>query len=156
MAALVTHDLHSGAIQCVPIQGKSQTKYMSREVLRFINFLGYGEVMLRCDKEPTTLTLQRLVQRARQQMNLKTIVENAKLLDHGSNAAVEKSIDRVPLQASVFLHQLSQNIGFEVPAQHPIFAWAFCHAAWIISRYTVTSGVTPYELVAGHRYRQNL
>ena len=35
-AALVIHDAHSGAIQCVPIQGKSQTKYMSREVLRFI------------------------------------------------------------------------------------------------------------------------
>ena len=85
-------------------------------------------------------------------MNLKTTVENAKLLDRGSNAAVEKSIDRVRLQASVFLHQLSQNIGFEVPAQHPIFAWAFCHAAWTISRYTVTAGVTPYEFAAGHKY----
>ena len=69
LSALVVHDSHSGAVQCIPIQSKRQTKYMSSEILRFINFLGCGDVMLRCDQEPTTLQVQRYVQRARQQLN---------------------------------------------------------------------------------------
>ena len=150
LTALVIHDSHTGAVQCVPVQGKRQTKFMALEVLRFITFLGYGDVTLRCDQEPTTLTIQRHVQRARQQMNLRTVVENSKVLDHGRNSAVEKAIDRVRLQASVLLHQLTQKIGFEVHPHHPIFAWAFVHSAWILTRFGVTAGVTPYELVSGH------
>ena len=83
--------------------------------------------MLRCDQELTTLQVQRYVQRARQQLNLRTVVENSKLLDRGGNSAVEKAIDRIRLQAAVFLHQLVQKIGFEIPPHHPLFAWAFVH-----------------------------
>jgi hypothetical protein len=156
LTALVVHDSHSGAVQCIPIQSKKQTKFMGAEILRFINFLGYGDVTLRCDKEPTTLQVQRYVQRARQQLNLRTVVENSKVLDHGGNSAVEKAIDRVRLQASTFLHQLTQKIDFEVHPQHPIFAWAFVHSAWILTRFGVTAGVTPYELISGHNYNSKL
>ena len=156
LTALVVHDSHSGAVQRIPIQSKKQTKFMGAEILRFINFLGYGDVTLRCDKEPTTLQVQRYVQRARQQLNLRTVVENSKVLDHGGNSAVEKAIDRVRLQASTFLHQLTQKIDFEVHPQHPIFAWAFVHSAWILTRFGVTAGVTPYELISGHNYNSKL
>ena len=78
LTALVVHDSHSGAVQCIPIQSKKQTKFMGAEILRFINFLGYGDVTLRCDQEPTTLQVQRYVQRARQQLNLRTVVENSR------------------------------------------------------------------------------
>ena len=156
LTALVVHDSHSGAVQCIPIQSKKQTKFMGTEILRFINFLGYGDVTLRCDQEPTTLQVQRYVQRARQQLNLRTVVENSKVLDHGGNSAVEKAIDRVRLQASTFLHQLTQKIGFEVHPQHPVFAWAFVHSAWILTRFGVTAGVTPYELISGHNYHLQL
>ena len=142
LSALVVHDSHTGAVQCIPIQSKKQTKYMRAEILRFINFLGYGDVMLRCDQEPTTLQVQKHVQRARQQSNLRTVVENSKLLDHGGNSAVEKAVDRIRLQASVFLHQLSQKIGFEIPPQHPLFAWAFVHSSWILTRFGVIAGQT--------------
>ena len=43
-------------------------------------------------------------------LNLRTVVEDAKVGDHGSNAAVEKAIDRIRNQASVFLHALTMNI----------------------------------------------
>ena len=124
LTALVVHDSHSGAVQYIPIQSKKQTKFMGAEILRF-NFLGYGDVTLRCDQEPTTLQVQRYVQRARQQLNLRTVVENSKVLDHGGNSAVEKAIDRVRLQASTFLHQLAQKIGFEVHPQ-PNFCMGIC------------------------------
>ena len=75
---------------------------MCQEILSFIAFLGHGEVTIRCDQEHSTLAIQRLVQRARQRLNLKTVIEDAKVGHHGGNAAVEKAIDRVRRQASVF------------------------------------------------------
>ena len=126
LTTLVMHDSHTGAVHCVPVNNKSQTRYMSQEVLRFISFTGPGKVALRCDQEPTMLQIQKLVQRARQRLNLSTVIENAKVGDHGSNAAVEKAIDWVRNQASVYLHALSTNIGFEILPRHPLFAWALC------------------------------
>ena len=37
--------------------------------------------------------------------------------------------------AGVLLRQLSTNIGHEVPANQPLFAWAFRHAGWLIDRF---------------------
>ena len=156
LTTLVMHDSHTGAVHCVPVNNKSQTRYMSQEVLRFINFTGHGKVALRCDQEPTMLQIQKLVQSARQRLNLSTVIENAKVGDHGSNAAVEKAIDRVRNQASVYLHALSTNIGFEILPRHPLFAWAFVHSSWTLTRFTVKAGTTPYELISGHGYNSTL
>ena len=156
LTALVMHDSHTGSIHCVPIHSKAQAKYMSMEVMRFINYLGYGDVALRCDQEPTMLQVQKLVQRSRQRLNMRTIIENPKVLDHGGNSAVEKAIDRVRSQASVFIHALSTNIKHDIPVTHPLFAWAFTHAAWTLSRFSVKAGTTPYELVSGHAYQGRL
>ena len=82
------------------------------------------------------MSIHNLVQRARQR-HLKTAIEDAKVMDHGSNAAVEKAIDRVRKQASVLLHALTGKIGFEVKPQHPLFAWGFVHAGWVLTRFSV-------------------
>ena len=154
LTALVVHASHSGAVHCIPVQHKSQIKYMSQEIMRFITFLAYSVVMLRCDQEPSTLQIQKMVQRARQRLNLRTVVEDAKVGDHGSNSAVEKAIDRIRNQASVFLHALTAKIGFQILPQHPLFAWAFTHAGWTLTRFTVKT--TPFELISGHTYNAKL
>ena len=154
LTALVVHDSHSGAVHCIPVQHKSQIKYMSQEIMRFITFRAYSVVMLRCDQEPSTLQIQKMVLRARQRLNLRTVVEDAKVGDHGSNSAVEKAIDRIRNQASVFLHALTAKIGFQILPQHPLFAWAFTHAGWTLTRFTVKT--TPFELISGHTYNAKL
>ena len=156
LTCLVPHVSHSGAVHCVPVHHKGQAKCMCQEILSFIAFLGHGEVTIRCDQEHSTLAIQRLVQRARQRLNLKTVIEDAKVGDHGGNAAVEKAIDRVRRQASVFLHALTSKIGFDVQPQHPLFAWAFVHASWTLTRFAVRAGMTPFEVVAGHAYQSKL
>ena len=144
LTCLVLHDSHSGAVHCVPVHHKGQTKYMCQEILHFIAFLGHGEVTIRCDQEHSTLAIQRLVQRACQRLNLKTVIEDAKVGDHGGNAAVEKAIDRVRRQASVLLHALTSKIGFDVQPQHPLFACAFVHASGTLTRFAVKAGMTPF------------
>ena len=156
LTAVVVHDSHSNAVHCVPVRGKHQGKHVAKEIIKFINFLGYGSVCLRTDNEPATLDIQRVIQRARQRQNLRTVIENGKVLDKGSNPHAEKAIDRVRCQAMVFLHALTNNIKYDVPPGHPLFAWAFVHAAWTLTRFSLQCNVSAYQLIAGHPYHGKL
>ena len=75
------HDSHSNAVHCIPVRGKHQGKHVAKEIIKFINFLGYGAICLRTDNEPATLDIQRVIQRARERQDLRTVIENGKVLD---------------------------------------------------------------------------
>jgi hypothetical protein len=156
LTAVVVHDSHSNAVHCIPVRGKHQGKHVAKEIIKFINFLGYGAVCLRTDNEPATLDIQRVIQRARQRQDLRTVIENGKVLDKGSNPHAEKAIDSVRCQAMVFLHALTHNLKYDVPPGHPLFAWAFSHAAWTLTRFSLQCNVSAYQLISGHPYHGNL
>ena len=61
-------DSLTGYISCIPLQSKNQLDHMNRELVQFIQRLGYNSVILRCDNEPSILQLQRLATRTRQSM----------------------------------------------------------------------------------------
>ena len=138
------------------MKGKDDSKHAVRELVKYLQYLGHGDICLRCDQEPAILTIQALLQRTWQRKGFRVVIENAKVLDHGGNAWAEKAIDRVRGMAGVLLQQLSSNIGHEVPANHPLFSWSFQHAAWILDRFITKAGTTPYELIRGHAYRGKL
>ena len=128
LTTLVMHDSQSGSVGCFPLKGKDDAKHAVRETIKHIQYLGHGDICLRCDQEPAILVIQSLLQRTWQRKGFE------KVLDHGGNALAEKSIDRIRSTAGVLLQQLSMNIGHEVPAIHPLFACAFQHAGWLIDR----------------------
>ena len=72
--SLIIVDSHTGFIAYVPLQAKSQLDHMNRELIQFIQRLGYSEVILRCDNEPPILQLQRLATKTRQSRGLKTTI----------------------------------------------------------------------------------
>ena len=156
LTTLIAHDSHSGSVNCFPMKGKDDSKHAVRELVKYLQYLGHGDICLRCDQEPAVLTIQSLLQRTWQRKGFRVVIENAKVLDHGGNAWAEKAIDRVRGMAGVLLQQLSLNIGHEVPANHPLFSWSFQHAAWILDRFITKAGTTPYELIRGHAYRGKL
>ena len=156
LTAVVVHDSHSNAVHCIPVHGKHQGRYVAKQIINFISFLGYGTVCLRTDNEPATLEIQRMVQRARQSQDLKTIVENGRILDKGSNPHAEKAVDRVRCQAMVFVHALEQNLKYDIPPGHPLFSWAFVHAGWTLTRFSLQCKVSAYQLISGHPYHGKL
>ena len=156
LTAVVVHDSHSNAVHCIPVRGKHQSKYVAGEIIKFVNFLGYGAICLRTDNEPATLEIQRVIQRARQRQDLRTLVENGKILDKGSNPHAEKAIDRVRCQAMVFIHALTYNLKPDVPPGHPLFAWAFVHAGWTLTRFSLQCNMSAYQLISGHAYHGKL
>ncbi len=156
LTTLVVHDSHSGSLNCFPLEGKDDAKHAVREMVKYLLYLGQGDVCLRCDQEPAILVMQSLLQRTWQRKGFRVVIENAKVLDNGGNALAEKSTDRIRSMAGVFLRQLSMNIGHEIPANHPLFSWAFQHAGWLIDRFITKANTTAYELIRGHSYRGKL
>ena len=156
LVALVAHDSHSGSITCIPMRSKDDAKHAVRELVKYLQYLGHGNVCLMTDQEPAAIAIQNLLQRTWQHLGFRAVIENAKLLDHGGNAWAEKSIDLIRSQAKVLLRQLSENIGHEIPAKHPLFSWAFCHAAWLLDRFNFRANTTAYQLIRGHSYRGNV
>ena len=156
LTTLILHDSHSGSVGCIPLRGKNDSKHAVREMVKYLQYLGHGDICLMCDQEPSALAVQSLLQRTWQRMGFRVVIENAKVLDHGGNAWAEKSIDRIRSTAGVLIQQLEMSIGHEIPAKHPLFSWAFCHAAWLIDRFVSKANVTAYELIRGHSYRGKL
>ena len=156
LTTLILHDSHSGSVGCIPLRGKNDSKHAVREMVKYLQYLGHGDICLMCDQEPSALAVQSLLQRTWQRMGFRVVVENSKVLDHGGNAWAEKSIDRIRTTAGVLIQQLEMNIGHEIPAKHPLFSWAFCHASWLIDRFVSKANVTAYELIRGHSYRGKL
>eukprot|EP00435_Cladocopium_sp_Y103_P032843 s2896_g8.t1 len=56
-------------------------------------------------------------------------------------------VDWLRLLASILMHTVKQRIGMELSTNHSLWTWAHRHAAWLMNRFGVVRGVTPYELV---------
>ena len=145
-------DGKSGSVFALPVQRKSDSHFMTRELCKFILQLGYSEVELRCDNEGAMLQLQRLVQKCLMKNGLKVTVTTSRVGDHGDNAWVEQTVHRVRQHAMVILQGVEEKIGHRIPITHPMASWAFKHAAWILNCYCPRNGVTPFEAVHGKQF----
>lgn len=141
----------TGFISCVPLQSKNQLDHMSREPVQFIQRLGYNEVILHCDNEPSILQLQRLATKTRQSMGLKTRMSSSVAYDHG-NSLAENGMARVRQLAASLMHQLHGRLGIALSTGSAIWTWVLRHSAWLISRFSVLRGATTYELAFGRQY----
>ena len=57
LTTLVVHDSHSGSLNCVPLKGKD-AKHAVREMVKYLQYFGPGDVCLRCDQEPAIVVIQ--------------------------------------------------------------------------------------------------
>ena len=88
------------------MNGKAQFDLATKEVIAFCHqTLGYNDVMLRCDNEPSVLQLLRLVVQARQQMCLQTQACTPSAYQHG-NALAKNAIQRIRGLAGSLMHSL--------------------------------------------------
>ncbi|CAE7776825.1 GIP [Symbiodinium sp. CCMP2592] len=152
LKCLVAHDSATGMIAAIPCESKGDTRYLGIELMRFIQSLGHTTVTLKCDNEPSTLTLQRAIVTARQRLGLQTLVQNPVIGAKGSLGFCEKAIDSVRKLANTLLDQARHRTGLPLPTTHVLFAWAFVHSAWLLNRYRVIGNMTAYERACGAKY----
>ena len=129
-------------------KGGQATKYLVTEMVRFIVFTGHQEVGLRCDCEPSTTNLMDAVQRTCKNMGIKVTQEPTAVGDYQSNGAAEITVQVIRNKANILVSQIQQALCLKkpwFPATHPIYAWAFTHAAWIHNHFSVNQARTPFE-----------
>ena len=103
-------DNKTGYLGCVPMNAKSQFDLATKEVIAFIQTLGYSNVQLRCDNEPSALQLQRLIVEARQRMGLQTQATTPSAYQHG-NSLAENAVQRIRGLAGSLMHSLQCKLG---------------------------------------------
>ena len=88
LVAMIMVDNKSGYLGVVPLNSKAQFDLLTEELVAFCALLGYYEVELRSDNEPTIVQVAKLTQKARQQMGLITHMSTPAAYTHGNGLAV--------------------------------------------------------------------
>ena len=149
---LVGVDSWSKMVMCLPVprKGTVSLKMAVSEVLKHVS--QYAEVTFKADTEPPTKQLVRTLVEVRSKMGFQSKVEWVPPDRHQANPA-ERAIQTVRRLGNTLLATITDRVGLELTADHPIFAWAYRHSAWLLNRYAVTAeGRTPFEIAYGHPY----
>ena len=152
--ALIVVCSHTNFISCIPLERKSQLDHANRQMVKFVQMLGHGEIIAHCDNEPSILQIKNLLVRTRQAMGLKTRETSAIAYDKGNRLA-ENAIGRVRAPCSL-MHNLHGRIGVQLQTSSAVWSWALRHSAWLISRFSVVHGATAHELAFGRVFTGEL
>ena len=153
---LVAVDHGTKYVICVPVESKasSSVRVAVDEVARMLTSLGHSTVTLRADSEPAMIQLLKMVEIVRSRQGFATTIEHAvpdSSEHHGVRA--ERYIGMIRRLGLCLLHTVKSNTQVETTSSSPLFVWAFRHAAFLLTRYSVhADGCTSFELVHGRKY----
>ena len=156
LICLVMNDSQTGATGAVPIFHKADLKLMAKSIVKFVHQLSYTTVGLRCDQEPAMLKVQELAFKSLGHLGYRVLIDNPPIRDHSANGLVEGSIHRIRQLATVLQCSVEDQVGMEIPVSHPLMSWSFMHASWLLNRYQVKGGMTPFEVWSGRQYTGKL
>ena len=158
LTILVAHDTSAGCVLGLPLptKGNEDLKFAAVELTRYVQALGHNTISLQCDHEPSTLALQSLIVGVRTKLGYKTLVRDPAVGSHASNGHAEKTVDLLRGLSNVFLDQLRSKYNIDVGPSHPLMAWSYIHASFILNRFSVKGGATAYERCYGYRYSGKL
>ncbi|CAE7376988.1 unnamed protein product [Symbiodinium sp. CCMP2456] len=115
LITLCIKDRDTGWRESIPTKrkgGLESTRFLTGEVVRLCNVLGYNDVTIRSDPEPSCLSLQQEIQKARP-----TRLEQAGEEEKASNGAAEEAVASTRQQACVLLSAYEHHTGKQVSSQ---------------------------------------
>ncbi len=161
LTVLLMHDQFTKLMGAIPTPQKSGRCFncIVTGVVRFIIQTNQKEIGLRCDCEPSTLTILEAVKKTCRNLGIITHGEPTPVGDYQANGAAEVTVQVIRAQANVLVSAIEKEC-FEgrtiFGCNHPVYAWAVLHACWIHTRFPVTNGSTPFEICCGRMYNGKL
>ena len=130
----------------VPSKGTSQG-WVVKRILYFINGLGYPEVIVKSDQEPSIEAVQEAIKMSRKQ---DTMLDTSPVGESRSNGLTEKTVQEVTGIIRTYLDQAEDKLNVGKPEESqvqisgPLLAWLIEHAAAGITRAKIgIDGKTP-------------
>ena len=157
--ALVVTDHWTRGVMALPTPGKGRrhAKFLAEQVVRYIGACSFSTCIIKADGEPSTRLLVDIIQKCRQKLGFKTLVEHSGPGDSQGNGRVEREIQTVRGLARTLVRRLSEGAGIRINCQGPLFQWAMRHAGWLITHFRRHNGsATAYEQITGRKYQGKL
>ena len=122
-----------------PAKGGRYLNYLCTEFCRFLVWLGHTTVGLKCDQEPSTLSLLEAVKKTCRGLGIQTITETVPPGSHASNGAAEVTVKVIRQQANLLIDQLEKGCGLgqTFGCHHPLYHWALLHSSWLHNRFVI-------------------
>ena len=133
--------------------GQTGTAYSISFLVGFIKDLGFRRVILKCDNEPSTKSLQDAVIHAC--LGVEVIPQKPPECDHRANGRVEMAVREVKRQCRTLRISAEQNTSVRIADDSPFLSWLPRFAAQVMNKMRIgKDGKTSEIRRTGRRWRK--
>jgi hypothetical protein len=149
---LVAQDRRTGMMMSTSLREKGVADLTATKLLaKFLDVLGYREVVLKSDGERALIALKRAA--ARQSKGLvRAIHEESPKGDSKANGEAEQAVREIKWRVRAITMMLEKKLNTKLPEGHPLLTWVPRYAAEQSNRFKIGhDGRTPEERRTGKR-----
>ena len=150
---LVVQDRSTGMMMATALEKKGQGDTTAQKLLtRFLELLGWKEVVLKSDGEHTLVKMKKLAGRDAATVT-KVVCEESPSGDSRANGEAEAAVKEIKWRIRAITMMVEKRFGGKVPEGHPLLTWIPRYAAEQANRYRVgADGKTPEERRTGKKW----
>ena len=152
--SLVMVDQETKFVHVIPVPTKEATAYLVEEVCRVLMLLN-SKVMLRTDTEPAMISLRKKVQGIRKLKKLETEIQDV-APDAHEGLQVERWVQTVRNLSKTLVYHAETEAKVKITSECTLYPWAARHAGFLLNRFVVQKGKTPFEVLFGREYKGKL
>ena len=149
--SLVMVDQESKFVHAIPVPSKEVTSYLVEEVCRVL-MLMEKKVILRTDTEPAMLSLRTKVQMIRKMNNLETEIQDVSPDEH-QGLQVERWVQTVRNLSKTLVYAAEKQANVKITSESTLYPWLARHACFLLNRFVVQGGKTPFEVLFDREYK---
>ena len=149
--SLVMVDQESKFVHAIPVPSKEVTSYLVEEVCRVL-MLMEKKVILRTDAEPAMLSLRSKVQTIRKMNNLETEIQDVSPDEH-QGLQVERWVQTVRNLSKTLVYAAEKEANVKITSESTLYPWLARHACFLLNRFVVQGGKTPFEVLFDREYK---
>ena len=153
---LIVRDARSKSMAAIPVKHKGAEDWTLKETLRFMEFLGYTNVIMKSDQEKSLEALFNKI-RSHRGDQTQTMREVSPVGDSKANGCIQKSIQTVQGPIRNLKNALETRLGCKVPTDGHTFAWLVMHAANILNVFDLgRDGRTSFQRLRRRKMHPDL
>ena len=141
-------------VHVIPVPSKEATAYLVEEVCRVLMLL-ISKVILRTDTEPAMISLRKKVHGIRKMNNLDTEIQDVAPDEH-QGLQVERWVQTVRNLSKTMVYGVESEAKVKITSESTLYPWAAKHAAFLLNRFVVRKGKTPFEILFDREYKGTL
>ena len=147
-------DQESKFVHAIPVPSKEVTSYLVEEVCRVL-MLMQKKVILRTDTEPAMLSLRSKVQAIRKMNNLETLETEIQDVSPGEHQGlqVERWVQTVTNLSKTLVYAAEKEANVKITSESTLYPWLARHACFLLNRFVVQGGKTPFEVLFDREYK---